>query len=142
MVSAEQWLADYRRESVAAAHDAARTQARLRQVGGHAVAPRGEVEAWVDVNGVLERLRLTTQARALEPDALAGLIVATAKAAQRSAAGQIIQVTTDFVGQGAVLDLVKAHLPVAVDHKPPNARRPAVDAVDDDDYFEMPRVRG
>ncbi|MFD0200240.1 MULTISPECIES: YbaB/EbfC family nucleoid-associated protein [Saccharothrix] len=134
-MSAEQWLADYQRELAGAVDGAVRASARLRQVGGHAVAPRGEVEAWVGVSGALERLRLTAHARALEPDVLAGLIVATAKAAQRSAAGQLTEIMTDFVGPSAALDLVKAHLPAEVDDR---ARRPGAD---EDDYFENPGVR-
>lgn len=137
-MSAEQWLADYRRELTGAADGATRANARLRQVGGHAIAPRGEVEAWVGVGGALERLRLTARARALEPDALADLIVATAQAAQWSAAGQITEIMTDFVGPGAALDLVKAHLPAAVGATPAPAR-PAT--VADDEYFETPEVR-
>ncbi|SDD38662.1 YbaB/EbfC family nucleoid-associated protein [Actinokineospora iranica] len=140
-MSAEQWLADYQRELAGAADGAVRANARLRQVGGHAIAPRGEVEAWVGVSGALERLRLTAHARALEPDALAKLIVATAKAAQRSAAGQITEIMTDFVGPGAALDLVKAHLPGGVDTPPPGARRSAKSTVDEDVYFANPEVR-
>lgn len=137
-MSAEQWLAGYQRELASAADGAARANARLRQVGGHAVAPRGEVEAWVGVGGALARLRLTAQARTLEPDALAELIVATAKAAQRSAAGQITEIMTDFVGPGAALDLVKAHLP---GDTPAGRRGPARSDVDDDEYFASPEVR-
>ncbi|HEV7977162.1 YbaB/EbfC family nucleoid-associated protein [Amycolatopsis sp.] len=140
-MSAEQRLADYQRELAGAADGAARANARLRQVGGHAIAPRGEVEAWVGVSGALERLRLTAHARALEPDALARLIVATAKAAQQSAAGQITEIMTDFVGPSAALDLVKAHLPGEVDNTPASARRPRQSTVDDDEYFASPEVR-
>jgi hypothetical protein len=139
-VSAEQWLADYQQELAGAADGAAKASARLRQVGGHAVAPRGEVEAWVGVSGALERLRLTAHARALEPDALAELIVATAKAAQQSAAGQITEIMTDFVGPSAALDLIKTNLPDGVDNAPVSARRPQRSTVDDDDYFENPEV--
>ena len=140
-MSAEQWLADYQRELAGAVDGAVRANARLRQVGGHAIAPRGEVEAWVGVGGALERLRLTAHARALEPDALADLIVATAKAAQRSAAGQITEIMTDFVGPSAALDMVKAHLPAPADDAPAG-RRPRRSAADEDDYFENPEVRG
>ncbi len=140
-MSAEQWLADYQRELAGAVDGAARANARLREVGGHAIAPRGEVEAWVSVSGALERLRLTAHARTLEPDVLAELIVATAKAAQRSAAGQITEIMTDFVGPGAALDLVKAHLPGGMDDAPPGARRPRRSTVDDDAYFASPEVR-
>ncbi|WP_053721220.1 YbaB/EbfC family nucleoid-associated protein [Saccharothrix sp. NRRL B-16348] len=140
-MSAEQWLADYQRELAGAVDGAVRANARLRQVGGHAIAPRGEVEAWVGVGGALERLRLTAQARALEPDALANLIVATAKAAQRSAAGQITEIMTDFVGPSAALDMVKAHLPAPADATPAGSRRTRRSA-DEDDYFENPEVRG
>ncbi|TQM85294.1 YbaB/EbfC DNA-binding family protein [Saccharothrix saharensis] len=140
MSSAEQWLADYQRELAGAVDGATRANARLRQVGGHAIAPRGEVEAWVGVSGALERLRLTAQARALEPDVLADLVVATAKAAQRSAAGQITEIMTDFVGPGAALDLVEAHLPAETADT--GGRRPRRSAADEDDYFENPEVRG
>lgn len=140
-MSAEQWLADYQRELAGAADGAARANARLRQVGGHAIAPRGEVEAWVSVNGALERLRLTAHARALEPDVLAELIVATAKTAQRSAAGQITEIMTDFVGPSAALDMVKAHLPDGVDNTPASARRPHRSTGKDDEYFASPEVR-
>lgn len=139
-MSAEQWLADYQRELAGAADAAARANARLRQVGGHAIAPRGEVEAWVSVNGALDRLRLTAHSRALEPDALAELIVATAKAAQRSAAGQITEIMTDFVGPGEALDMVKAHQPGGVDNTQASTRRPRRSTVDEDEYFANPEV--
>jgi DNA-binding protein YbaB len=139
-VSAEQWLADYQRELVGAADGAVRTNARLRQVTGHATAPRGEVEAWVSVNGALERLRLTVHARALEPDVLAELIVATAKAAQRSAAREITKIMADFVGPSEALDLVKAHQPGEVD-TPTGDHRPRRSTVDNDEYFANPEVR-
>lgn len=140
-MSSEQWLADYQRELADAAEGAARANARLREVGGHAIAPRGEVEAWVSVSGALERLRLTAHARALEPDVLADLIVATAKAAQRSAARQITEIMTDFIGPSAALDMVKAHLPGEADAVPAGVRRPRRSTVDDEEYFDMPEVR-
>jgi DNA-binding protein YbaB len=140
MVNPEQWLADYQRELAGAADAANRVNARLRQVSGHAIAPRGEVEAWVSVHGALERLRLTAHSRALEPDALAELIVATAKAAQQSVAGQITEIMSDFTGPGAALDMVKTHLPGEADSTPAGARRPRRSTVDDDEYFANPEV--
>lgn len=140
-MSPEHWLADYRRELAGAADGASRANARLHQVTGHAVAPLGEVEAWVGVNGALHRLRLTAHARMLEPDVLADLIVATAKAAQRSAAGQVTEIMADFIGPSAALDLIAAHQPDEVDGTPAGARRPGLSTVDNDEYFANPEVR-
>ncbi|GAA2669276.1 MULTISPECIES: YbaB/EbfC family nucleoid-associated protein [Actinosynnema] len=132
-MNAEQWLADYRRELAGAADGAARAATLLRQVGGHAASPRGEVEAWVGPGGALERLRLSAHARALEPDALAQLVVATAQAARASAAGRIAEIMTEFVGEGAALDAVAEHLPA-----PAASGR---DEQDDEDYYANPGVR-
>ncbi|ACU37375.1 YbaB/EbfC family nucleoid-associated protein [Actinosynnema mirum] len=131
-MNAEQWLADYRRELAGAADGAARAGALLRQVGGHATSPRGEVEAWVGAGGALARLRLSAHARALEPDVLADLVVATAEAARASAAGRIAEIMTGFVGEGAALDAVREHQPAAVRRR---------DEQDDEDYYANPGVR-
>lgn len=140
-MSPEQWLTDYHQKLANAADSAAQTNARLRKVSGHAIAPHGEVEAWVNVSGALEHLRLTAHARALEPDKLADLIMATTKAAHQSVANQLTEIMTDFVGPGEALDMVKAHLPGEAPTTQASTHRPRKSTVNDDDYFANPEVR-
>lgn len=106
-----QWLADYRDRLERAAHGARQAQESLREAGATATSPRGEVTVSVNAGGALEGLRLTPQARKLEAEALAGLIVTTAREAQRLAAGRLAEVMTGYLGDNAALTQVTQHLP-------------------------------
>ncbi|MCT2582345.1 YbaB/EbfC family nucleoid-associated protein [Actinophytocola gossypii] len=109
--SARDWLADYDARLTRAAEGAEAASAGLREVGGTASSPRGEVTVSVGASGALEDLRLTPAARALEADALARLILNTARQAQHAVGTQVIDIMTRYLGDGPALDMVKANLP-------------------------------
>jgi DNA-binding protein YbaB len=126
------WLAGYQSDLNRTAAGAEAASARLRQVNGTSTSPRGEVEVRVSAGGALEDLRLTPAARAMEADQLARLIVATARQAQQQAGARILEIMTDYVGDGDVLGLIRQNLPAG-------AEELAAPAEDDDDYFANPR---
>jgi len=106
-----QWLASYQERLDRMTANVRTAQANLRQAGGRAESPRGEVEVSVGPNGALTGLRLTPAARRLEVDELARLILNTAAAAQRAAGAQVVGIMTEFVGEGPALDLIREQLP-------------------------------
>lgn len=106
-----QWLASYRERIDRVTANVRTAQANLRQAGGRAESPRGEVEVSVGPYGALTGLRLTAAARRLEVDELAQLILDTAETAQRAAGAQVVGIMTDFVGEGPALDLIREQLP-------------------------------
>jgi hypothetical protein len=125
----QQWLAQYDKRLTEVATRAKQADARLRQVGGTAASPRGEVEVRVGASGVLEDLTLTTASRTLESDELARLIVDTVRKARYAASAQVAGISTRYFGEGPALEVIKQHLPAGV---------PAIDDRDDDDYFTNP----
>ena len=128
-MEAEEWLAHYEKRLADVATRAKEAGARLRQVGGTATSPRGEVAVRVSAGGALEDLTLTPAARALESDELARLILDTAKQAQHSVGAQIASISTEYFGDGPALEVIKQHLPAGVQL---TRKR------DDDDYFANP----
>lgn len=132
-----QWLADYEETLATAAANAELTGMALRQVHGMARSPRGEVTVRVGASGALEDLRLTPAARAMEVDQLAQLILVTAAAARRFAGGQVVEIMTEYLGEGPGLDFVTQNLPDEAEFAPVgSSSRP--DTRDDDDYFANP----
>lgn len=121
-----QWLADYDKRLAQMAEGAKAASATLRRVGATAHSPRGEVQVCVDASGALEDLALTPAARSLECDELARLILDTVRRAHSAASAQVVEVMTEYVGEGPALDLVRRSMPAA----------PV--AVADDDYFANP----
>ncbi|MBN9744659.1 hypothetical protein DMP23_26865 [Amycolatopsis sp. A1MSW2902] len=124
------WLADYQKNLSRMQANAEAASASLSRVGGRAASPRGEVEVEVGPSGALTDLRLSPAARALEADALARLILATVHDAHRQAGAQVVDIMTDYVGDGPALQLVRDNLPVEA---APAAPR-------EDDYFANPGI--
>ncbi len=125
----QQWLAQYDKRLTEVATRAKEAGARLRQVGGTAASPRGEVEVRVSASGTLEDLTLTPAARTLESDELARLILDTTRKARRAVGAQVAGISTEYFGEGPALEVIKQHLPAGV---------PAIKNPDDDDYFTNP----
>jgi len=125
------WLAGYQSDLNRTAAGAEAASARLRQVSATASSPRGEVEVQVSAGGALEDLRLTPAARAMEADQLARLIVNTARQAQQQAGARILEIMTDYVGDGDLLGLLRQNLPAG-------AEELAEPAQNDDDYYANP----
>lgn len=142
MDSAAQWLASYDKKLARAAVNARAASQSLGEMRGSASSPRGEVTVRVGPSGALEDIRLTPAARALEAEVLARLILATAQDAQRKIGAQVVEIMTDYVGDGPALDLVKQNLPPAagIDAER-GAVQPGTGRTDnDDDYFANPTV--
>lgn len=137
----EKWIAQYDEKLKQAAARAEQADKALREVGGSATSPDGEVTVRVSASGATEDLVLRPGARDLEPEYLARLIMETTRQAQRDAGAQVVEVMQQFVGDSAALDLVKSHLPEGhagdgVDQPvSPELRR---DTRPDDEYFENP----
>ena len=125
----EQWLAQYNKRIAEIATRAKKADSHLREVGGTAPSPRGDVTVRVSAGGALEDLTLTPAARALEADELARLIVDTTKKARHQVSTQIAAITSAYFGPGAALEEIRKHLPADV---------PVYDSPDDDDYFANP----
>jgi hypothetical protein len=125
----QQWLAQYDKRLTEVATRAKEAGAHLRQVGGTATSPRGEVTVRIGAGGALDDLTLTPDARTLESDELARLILDTANRARHAVGAQIAGISAQYFGEGPVLDVIKQHLPVGV---PVPQRR------EDDDYFDNP----
>ncbi|MBB4688363.1 YbaB/EbfC family nucleoid-associated protein [Amycolatopsis jiangsuensis] len=125
-VDPAEWLAGYDRTLARAAANARAASESLREAGGRAASPRGEVEVEVGPSGTLTGLRLSPGARALEAEALARLILATVQDAHREAAARVVDIMSEYVGDGPALQLVRDNLPAEPDAAP--SRR-------DDDYF-------
>jgi hypothetical protein len=129
MMDPEQWLAQYDKRLTAVAERAKEAGERLRQVGGTASSPRGEIEVRVDAGGALEDLTLTPAARTLEADELARLILDTTRRARHAVSAQIAGISTRYFGEGPALEVIKQYLPAGV---------PATEEPQDDDYFANP----
>lgn len=127
----QQWLAHYDRRLTEIAARAKEAGERVRQAGGTATSPRGEVEVRVGSSGVLEDLTLTPEARTLESDELARLILDTTRRARYAVSTQIAGIATAYVGAGPALDVIRQHLPAGV---------PAGEDLDDDAYFANPEI--
>jgi hypothetical protein len=130
----QQWLAHYDKRLTEIATRAKEVGARMRQVGGTATSPRGEVAVRVGASGVLEDLTLTPAARTLEADELARLVLDTTRKARQVVGAQIADISTRYLGEGAALEVVTQHLPAGV---------PVIkdrDDRDDDDYFANPEI--
>ncbi|PKW16960.1 YbaB/EbfC family nucleoid-associated protein [Saccharopolyspora spinosa] len=137
MDSAAQWLASYDQKLVRAAANAKAASETLSRMSGTATSPRGEVAVQVGPSGALEDIRLTPAARAMEVEQLAKLILATAQEAQRSVGSQVVEIMTDYVGDGPALDFVKQNMPPATGVDATSGARPTDN---DEDYFANPRV--
>lgn len=132
----EQWLAQYDETLKQAAADAERTDQALRQVGGSASSPDGQVTVRVNASGATTELILRPGVRDIEPEQLARLIMRVTQQAQTDVSSKVIDTMREFVGEGEALDFVRSRMPVAdVQEEPPLGKR---DPRGDDDYFDNP----
>ncbi|PXY29105.1 hypothetical protein DI005_28775 [Prauserella sp. PE36] len=109
-----QWLAEYRDRLERAAYGARQASESLQETGATATSPRGEVTVSVNATGALQDVKLTPMARRLEAEALAALIVSTAREAQRIAAARMAEVMAGYLGDNAALTQITQHLPAEV----------------------------
>jgi DNA-binding protein YbaB len=132
----EQWLAQYDETLKQAAAKAEQTDQALRQVGGSATSPDGQVTVRVNASGATTELVLRPGVREIEPEQLARLIMRVTQQAQADVSGKVIDTMREFVGEGEALDFVRSRMPVAdVQDEQPLQKR---DTRADDDYFDNP----
>ena len=96
-----QWLVDHPERLAGLRARAERVQAELAAVRGTATSPDGAVEVAVAPGGALVGLQLGPRADGLSRTQLATLVVATAAAAARDAAGRVEEITMPLLDPGA-----------------------------------------
>jgi DNA-binding protein YbaB len=135
-VNPEQWLAQYDETLKQAAANAERTEKALKQVGGSATSPDGDVTVRVNASGATTELVLRAGVRSMEPEQLARLIMRVTQQAQGEVGQKVVETMREFMGEGDGLEFVKSHLPQAEPvGQPPIGRG---DSRPDDDYFDNP----
>ena len=139
----DQWLAQYGEKIDQAKRNAAQAETQLGSVGGSASSPDGLITVTVNASGALTDLVLRPQLRGEDPERISGAIMTAVAQAQRAAAGRVVEIMTEFVGDSPALEFVKAKMPNgysgdgtdAVEPEPELQRR---DTRPDDDYFTNP----
>jgi DNA-binding protein YbaB len=139
----DQWLAQYGQKIDQAKQNAAQAETQLGGVGGSATSPDGLITVTVNASGALMDLVLRPGVRDLDPERIASTVLAAAGQAQRTAAGRVVEIMTEFIGDSPALDFVKAQMPRGysgdgtddVEPEPEIQRR---DVRPDDDYFTNP----
>ncbi|MEU4763451.1 YbaB/EbfC family nucleoid-associated protein [Actinosynnema sp. NPDC023794] len=139
----DQWLAQYGEKIEQAKRNAAQAESQLGGVGGSATSPDGLITVTVNASGALTDLILRPQLRGEDPERISGAIMTAVAQAQRAAAGKVVEIMTEFVGDSPALEFVKAKMPNgysgdgtdAVEPEPELQRR---DTRPDDDYFTNP----
>ncbi|RKT52364.1 YbaB/EbfC family nucleoid-associated protein [Saccharothrix australiensis] len=139
----DQWLAQYGQKIEQAKRNAEQAQEQLGGVGGSATSPDGLITVTVNASGALTNLILRPGLRGEDPERVSGAIMSAVGQAQRAAAGQVVQIMNDFVGEGPALDFVKANMPngYSGDGDDPVEPEPEIQRRDtrpDDDYFTNP----
>jgi DNA-binding protein YbaB len=137
----DKWFAQYDEKLQAAAASANKAEKALRTVGGSATSQDGEVTVRVTASGALSDLVLRPGARDFEPEHLARVILETSRAAQRDVGQQVVDVMTEFVGEGAALEAVKEYLPEGFTGDGKDKPLDVVaqrDTRPDDEYFDSP----
>ncbi|MFC7342868.1 YbaB/EbfC family nucleoid-associated protein [Saccharopolyspora griseoalba] len=145
MTTPDDWLADYNSKLQRIKDDTDRAQQELTQVGASATSADGQITVRVNSSGALEDISFGNGFQHPKPEQVAAGIMQTVRQAQRQAAGQMVEVMQQFVGDGAALDFVKSSLPngyagdgtdeeqaPGTASQPQQRRRPDEDGFDDD----------
>jgi DNA-binding protein YbaB len=139
----DQWLAQYGQKIEQAKQNAAQAESQLGGVGGSATSPDGLITVSVNAAGALTNLILRPGARGLDPEHISGAILTAATQAQRNAAGQVVEIMNEFIGESPALEYVKAQMPHGysgdgTDSEEPQPEIERRDTRPDDDYFTNP----
>ena len=139
----DQWLAQYGQKIDQAKQNAAQAETRLGGVGGSATSPDGLITVTVNASGALTDLVLRPGVRDLDPERIASAVLAASGQAQRTAAGRVVEIMTEFIGDSPALDFVKAQMPRGysgdgTDEEEPEPEIQRRDVRPDDDYFTNP----
>ncbi|MCI2419160.1 YbaB/EbfC family nucleoid-associated protein [Saccharopolyspora sp. K220] len=132
----DDWLTQYNAKLQKIKADTDRAQNELAQVGATATSRDGQITVRVNSSGVLEDIQFGNGFQHPKPDQVAATIMECVRQAQRQAAGQMVEVMQQFVGDGAALDFVKNSLPhgYAGDGTDETPSRPAASDNRDDDF--------
>lgn len=137
----QEWLQQYDEKLKAAAAKAEQADKALREVGGSATSPDGDITVRVSASGATTGLVLRPGVRDVEPEQLARAILEITRQAQRDASAQVVEAMRGLVGDSEALEVVKSHLPegYAGDGED-QADHPDLqpDTRPDDEYFENP----
>ncbi|ATE52339.1 YbaB/EbfC family nucleoid-associated protein [Actinosynnema pretiosum] len=139
----DQWLAQYGQKIEQAKREAAQTEAKLGGVGGSATSPDGLITVSVNASGALTDLILRPALRGEDPERIAAAVLKAVAEAQRAAAGQVVEIVSELVGDSPALEFVKSRMPngYSGDGTDPVEPAPEVQRRDtrpDDDYFTNP----
>ncbi len=137
----DKWFAQYDDKLKAAAAKAEKAEQALAEVGGSATSADGEVTVRVNASGATTDLVLRPGVREYEPEHLARVILEIGRQAQRDVGARVVEVMTEFVGEGEALDAVKQHLPEGFSGDGKDQPLDLVaqrDTRPDDEYFENP----
>ncbi|WP_309111864.1 YbaB/EbfC family nucleoid-associated protein [Saccharothrix sp.] len=142
-IEPDQWLAQYGQKIEQAKRQAEQAKTQLGDVGGSATSPDGLVTVSVNASGALTNLILRPGLRGEDPERISGAIMTAVAQAQRNAAGQVVQIMTEFVGDSPALDFVKANMPNGysgdgTDEAEPESELERRDTRPDDEYFTNP----
>ncbi|GGM75060.1 hypothetical protein GCM10012275_52230 [Longimycelium tulufanense] len=107
----DEWLAQYDAKLAEAKQRADQASSRLAETSAAASSPDGQITVRVNPGGALTDIQLGRGVRDRDPEELARAIMDCYRKAQRSAAGQMVQVMQEFLGDTAALDHVKSQLP-------------------------------
>ncbi|PRY46480.1 YbaB/EbfC family nucleoid-associated protein [Umezawaea tangerina] len=139
----DQWLAQYGQKIEQAKQNAAQAETQLGGAGGSATSPDGLITVTVNAAGALENLVLRPGVRDMDPERIASAVLAASGQAQRAAAGRVVEIMTEFIGDSPALDFVKAQMPRGysgdgTDVAEPEPEPQRRDTRPDDDYFTNP----
>lgn len=107
----DDWLSQYDAKLQQVREQTDRAKEQLGQLGGTATSSDGQVTVKVNSSGALENIEFGKGFQHPQPERLASSIMECAQRAQRDAAGQMMQVMQDSVGEGEALDFVRSNLP-------------------------------
>ncbi|KEI44351.1 hypothetical protein GU90_09175 [Saccharopolyspora rectivirgula] len=133
-------IAQYNSKLQQLKEDVDQAQAKLAEVGATATSRDGQITVRVNSSGVLEDISFGHGFRHPQPERLAASIMETVRQAQREAAGQMVSIMQEFVGEGSALEFVKSNLPHGYagdgtdEDEPPTTIRENDSDDEDDDY--------
>src|SRR5690606_19252568 len=104
-------IAQYNSKLQQLKENVSQAQEKLAEVGATATSRDGQITVRVNSSGVLEDISFGRGFQHPQPERLAATIMETVRQAQREAAGQMVGIMQEFIGEGAALDFVKNNLP-------------------------------
>ncbi|MDA3629423.1 YbaB/EbfC family nucleoid-associated protein [Saccharopolyspora oryzae] len=133
----DDWLTQYNTKLQQLKEDTDRAKSELSQLGATTTSRDGQITVRVNSSGALEDIEFSRDFPHPKPDQVAATIMECVRQAQRQAAGQMVEVMQQFVGDGTALDFVKSSLPhgyTGDGTDPDEAPKRPAQPDEDDDY--------